>query len=36
MVPQAKRPARDALTTLYYHIISCDLKNFPDPILMVP
>jgi hypothetical protein len=34
MVFQAKRPERDALTSIYYHIISCVLKNSPEIILI--
>jgi hypothetical protein len=34
MVPQAKRPDRDALTPIYYHILSCVLKNLKDIILI--
>jgi hypothetical protein len=34
MVSQAKRPDRDALTTIYYHILSCVLKNLTDIILI--
>ena len=34
MVSQAKRPERDALTTIYYHILSCVLKNLTDIILI--
>jgi len=34
MVSQAKRPERDALTSIYYHIISCVLKISPEIILI--
>jgi hypothetical protein len=34
MVPQAKRLERDALTSIYYHIISCVLKISPEIILI--
>jgi hypothetical protein len=34
MVSRAKRPDRDALTTIYYHILSCVLKNLADIILI--
>ena len=34
MVFQAKRPERDALTPIYYHIISCVLKISPEIILI--
>jgi hypothetical protein len=34
MVSQAKRPERDALTSIYYHIISCVLKISLEIILI--
>ena len=34
MVSPAKRPESEALTTIYYYILSCVLKNLTDIILI--